>query len=127
MNKRLTRIVMKGFCLLAIFAFNGPVYADAELYTPPITDPPNAGLDSTCSIVNVSDKSRTVTIEVREGGGGAANSTTNYIPPGGGMFLDFPASCTNGCTIYCKFSVQGNKHEYRASICDGNVGCLAAE
>jgi hypothetical protein len=127
MNKRLTVIVMKGFCLLAIFAFNGPVYADAELYTPPITDPHSAGELITCSIVNVSDKSRTVTIEVRDGGSGAASSTTNYIPPGGGMFLDFPGPCTNGCTIYCKFSVQGNKHEYRASICDDGVGCLAAE
>ena len=126
MNKQLTRIVMKGFFLLAIFAFNGLVYA-AELYTPPLVDTTSSFLGMKCNIVNVSDKSRTVTIEVREGGSGAAHSTTNYIPPGGGMFLNFPAACTNGCTIYCKFSVQGNKHEYRASICDDGVGCLAAE
>ena len=121
------KFIALAFCFSAITAFNGSAIADAELYTPPITDPPDAGLLTTCSIVNVSDKSRTVTIEVREGGQGAAHSTTNYIPPGGGMFLDFPAACTDGCTIYCKFFVQGNKHEYRASICDDNLGCLSAE
>lgn len=106
----------------------GPVYADAELYTPPISNPPNGGLDSTCSIVNVSDKLRTVKIEVLDGSGTTpASTTTNDIPSGAGMFLDFPQPCTNGCVIYCKFSVQGNKHEYRASICNDNVGCLAAE
>jgi hypothetical protein len=126
MSKRLTRVVIKGFFLLAIFAFNGPIYADAELYTPPIADPPNFGLDSTCAIVNVSDKSRTITIEVREGVA-IARTDTLEVPSGGGMSLSFVNACSDGCNMYCKFLVQGNKHEYRASICDDNVGCLAAE
>jgi hypothetical protein len=120
------KIVMKFFFLLAIFAVTGPVYADAELYTPPIADPPNGGLDASCSIVNVSDKARTVTIEAREGAA-IGGTTTSTMQSGAGMSLHFPLPCTNGCNIYCKFSVQGNKHEYRASICDNNVGCLAAE
>lgn len=126
LSKRLTEIVIKLFCLVAILAFNGSVSADAELYTSPIANPPNGGLDASCSIVNVSDKTRTVTIEVREGAA-IGGTTTAELPSGAGMFLDFPLSCTDGCNIYCKFSVQGNKHEYRASICDDNVGCLAAE
>jgi hypothetical protein len=120
------KIVMKFFFLLAIFAVTGPVYADAELYTPPIADPPNGGLDASCSIVNVSDKARTVTIEAREGAA-IGGTTTSTMQSGAGMSLRFTLPCTNGCNIYCKFSVQGNKHEYRASICDNNVGCLAAE
>ena len=125
MNKRLTRTVIMGFCLLAIFAFNGPVYADAELYTPPMTDP--SLYVGHCNIVNVSDKTRTVTIEVRDGAGtGAGPTITSPMPPGSAMSIVIP-NCTDGCYIYCKFSVQGNKHEYRAAICANNAGCLAAE
>lgn len=126
MYKRQTGIIIRLLCLMALLAFNTSVYADAELYTPPIADPPNGGLDSSCSIVNVSDKARTVMIEVREGAA-VGRTTTAELPSGAGLSLTFPLPCTDGCNIYCKFTVQGNKHEYRASICDRNVGCLAAE
>jgi hypothetical protein len=114
------------FLLLGITAAGSLVHADAVLYTPPVSNPAHRSQGARCAIVNLSIDTRTITIEAMIAGGGGPGAITVQVLAGDSVSVPFPV-CGEGCDIYCRFSVQGDKHEYRASLCDRNSGCLAAE
>lgn|GEM_PF-5610515 len=125
MKKRLVEIIM--LCsFLALIAAGSPACADAVLYTPPISNPSHRAQGARCAIVNVSNDTRTITIEAKIAGGGGPGAITVQVLAGESISVPFPV-CASGCDIYCKFSVRGDQREYRASLCDINSGCLAAE
>ena len=125
MKKRLVEIITL-YGLLALVAAGGPACADAVLYTPPISNPPHRAQGARCAIVNVSNDTRAITIEAMIAGVGGPGAITVQVLAGESISVPFPV-CASGCDIYCKFSVRGDKREYRASLCDNNSGCLAAE
>jgi hypothetical protein len=125
MNSRLTGCIKLLF-MLAVAATSSSAYADAVLYTPPISNPSHRAQGARCAIVNVSNDTRTITIEAVIAGGGGPGAITVQVLAGDSISVPFPV-CTSGCDIYCKFSVRGDRHAYRASLCDNNSGCLAAE
>lgn len=114
------------FLLLLVAAAGRPVHADAVLYTPPVSNPPHRAQGARCAIVNVSNEMRTITIEAMIAGGEGPGAITVQVLAGDSISVPFPV-CGDGCDIYCKFSVRGDKREYRASLCDSNSGCLGAE
>jgi hypothetical protein len=120
--------------IVLLITLSGAAYA-GELYTPPINSSSGA---MECSIVNVSESDKTVTIQIFQG-----NWDDQYlfeetedltIIPGGAYKLS-SGYCSDGtCTLYCKFIVEGRKRNFRASGCvrygsypDYYVGCVSAE
>lgn len=125
MKKRLPEFIAPT-CLLVMMAFNRPVSADAVLYTPPLSNLPKQMQNVRCAIVNLSNSSRAITIEATIAGGGGPGAITVQVLGGDAISIPFPA-CEDGCEIYCRFAVRGDKRDYRAAICGSLSGCLAAE
>jgi hypothetical protein len=125
MNRRLAEF-MKLACLLAMAAGTAPAFADAILYTPPISKPPRQAQDARCAAVNTSDRTRTLTIEAMIAGRQGPGGITVQVLAGDSIAILFPA-CEDGCEIYCRFVIRGDRQDFRASICDSKLGCLAAE
>jgi hypothetical protein len=81
-----------------------------SLYTAPmIVEGPRV---FSCSIVNVSTQTRTVTILPGVG-------TPQQLAPGeAAVWTSEGPGCTDGgCPAYCVFRVQGGKHHFRAAAC----------
>jgi hypothetical protein len=96
-----------------------------SLYTAPMILEGTRSL--VCSIVNVSKQTRTVTILPGFG-------APQQLAPGQSAVLSSegqPGCTDGGCPAYCVFSVQGGKHNFRASACiytgDDPLVCLPAE
>jgi hypothetical protein len=108
--------------------FSGSAYAAAELFTPAFLTDDASQLQ--CIIANISDKGHTVTIQVRNEGVPVDELATVLVP---GQVADLRGPgepCADGCGFYCKFTVEGSKHDFRASVCfAGDVGfaCVPAE
>jgi hypothetical protein len=125
MKRHLTACI-RLFLLTVIVAAGGPACADAMLYTPPVSNPPHRAQGARCALVNLSNETRTITIEAMMAGEGGPGAITAQVLAGDSISVPFPV-CGDECDIYCRFSVRGDKREYRASLCDSHSGCLAAE
>lgn len=102
-------------------------YADTvSLYTAPMNVSAPFALD--CLIVNVSDQTRTVTIRPN-----GVPGTPVELAPGGTAGTHVSGGCTDGgCPMYCVFTVQGGRPNFRAAACevdtaDTVLACLPAE
>ncbi len=98
--------------IVLALASSGVAYADLDedsvsLYTAPmILEGPSI---MSCSIVNVSRQTRTVTI---------LSEASRELAPGQAAVVSFPGGCTDGgCPAYCVFTVQGGKPDFRAAAC----------
>lgn len=100
----------------------------ATLFTPPLVPDGVNQLD--CYIINVSDKERTVTIEVRNREGETVlPPVTVTLQPGEERVAVAPASdVPSDAPRYCKFIVEGNPSNYRASVLveEPGVGSISA-
>jgi hypothetical protein len=101
--------------------------ADAvTLFTPPLA-PDNGNEDQQldCYLVNVSDKVREATIEVRNRDGEVLKSVPVTLNPGAEEVASVEASEE---PRYCKFDVQGGRTSFRASVLvrQEGVGTISA-
>jgi hypothetical protein len=117
--------------LLGLALMAGAVQA-ATLFTPPLV--PDGANQLDCYIINVSDKERTVTIEVRNREGEAVLPPVEAtLKPGEERVAVAPASASpSDAPRYCKFIVEGKPSNYRASVLVeqpgvGSISALPAE
>jgi len=85
--------------------------------------------DADCTIVNVGNQPRTVTIDVVSSLGTVQESFTGLVNPGT-IGLEFESN--PGGSRYCRFTVEGGKQTWRAAGCvfQDNVGyimCVPAQ
>jgi len=104
----------------------GAIHA-ATLFTPPLVPGGDNQLD--CYLVNVSDTLRKATIEVLNRDGEVLKSVDVELYPGAEEVATVEA---DELPRYCKFVVDGDKDQFRASILvrkdsDGSISALSAE
>jgi hypothetical protein len=112
--------------LLSLVLVAGAPHA-ATLFTPPLVPEGDNQLD--CYLVNVSDKLREATIEVLNRDGEVLKSVDVELYPGAEEVATVEA---DELPRYCKFVVNGDKYDFRASILvrkdsDGSISALSAE
>ena len=105
----------------------------AKLYSPPLRVEFGESLE--CKILNASDKTRTVRIDMRTDDNGLSSDVLmvpTEIAPGEVVRWSNQAGPCFGTMLpcipsWCQFTVSGSKNNYRASACvhDGG-GCRAA-
>lgn len=101
------------------------------LFTPPLVPEGQNLLD--CYLVDISQRRREATIEVRDRDGGSVASLTVVLDPGAERVVTAPATDSpETAPRYCKFSVEGRAADFRASILvrepgRGSISALAAE
>lgn len=120
------RLLCIGILCLMSYGIAG---ADSKtLYTPPfefgvVQSPPNFQ----CCILNTSKREKEVTIQSILVGSTLVNSLDWVLSPEGGVCAGGFTGCTDGCLWFCKFIVEGSKHQYRAHalITEGQVPKLS--
>jgi len=124
--RRSLMYVLSRILTLTLVLTLGGIAQAGVLYTPPSQAQLGAGAnDLVCYIVNVSDRTREVTIEVKNADGVTENSPVTFS-------LDSEKSVRLGVDndqspSYCKFTVEGAKRHFRVSICvfDLFEGCIS--
>ena len=116
--------------VLILFGFGGISNA-ATLFTPPLevdfADSPDVSL--VCTVTNVSQSSRQITIDIININGVSINTVTDTVDPG--ARLGAVQSSDNGTATpsHCKFDIKnGKKSSVRASACifQVGIGCISA-
>ncbi len=119
---RILPVLVVTVCSLTV----GTIAYAETLYTAPMTL--TGPLAADCTIVNVSDQTRTVTI-LPNGNPG----TPVQLAPGEVTAIHVVGGCHDGgCPFYCGFAVEGGKSLFRAAMCqvdltDAPLACLPAE
>ncbi len=100
-----------------------PAHAATTMFTGPLVPPGDGQLDS--YLVNVSNKTRDVVIEVLNKDGVALSSEPFVLAPGTEHVVVVPA---DQAPRYCKFIVEGARSNYRGSALTRQVngGCISA-
>jgi hypothetical protein len=112
--------------LFGLVIMTGASHA-ATLFTPPLVPEGDNQLD--CYLVNVSNKFREATIEVLNRDGEVLKAVDVELKPGAEEVATVES---DELPRYCKFIVQGNRHDFRASILvrkdgEGSISALSAE
>jgi len=116
---------------LLLLLAGGSAQAADTLFTAPLVPEGASLLD--CYIVNVSNKTRSVVIQVFNRAGGLLESVPATLAPGEERVATVPASDDpSEAPRYCKFELNGNKSEFRASILTrtpgfGSISALPAQ
>jgi hypothetical protein len=119
-----TRIIITITAL--ILGLSDAIYA-ATLFTPPLHLTLVATAEFRCQIVNVSNKNRTVRIQIVRASDGDVflDSGDLILNPGRGDSISFSPGVDGFVDLYCKFQVMGSKNSVRASACVeyNDLGC----
>ena len=94
--------------------------ADATtVVTPPVRI--NAGSGYSCLLVNVSNKPRTLTVQVLNAFTGSAiyENTTTVDP---NVFTGVQSGSAADMLIYCRFTIDASKAKFRAAIANDTTG-----
>ena len=109
----------------AVIAWTGAAAAADVLFSPPLVPEGQNTLD--CYLVNVSNAPRQVKIEVfsREGNVVEGGGIITVLGPGQ---EDVARPTADLLPRYCKFTVQGKRRDFRASVLvrDDAVGAISA-
>ena len=100
--------------MLVALSFAGTALADGELFAGPLD---GEGTRVKCRIANLADADRTVRVELI-GPGIHYDSGAIVLTAQSTFQSPVDPGCTDECQpVYCKFSVEGNVHAYRATAC----------
>lgn len=108
---------------VTLFSLCNTLTYGAELFSPPLVPDGDNVLD--CYLVNVSNQSRNVTIQVFNRAGVAITTVTTTLAPGQ---EDVARAESSLQPRYCRFDVDGKRSHFRASVLirqDG-VGAISA-
>lgn len=113
----------------AIFGIGGATHA-ATLYTAPLEMDfvDNQDLSLVCTAANVSQWSRTITIDIININGVSIANVSDTVQPGARLGVTQGSDNGNATPSHCKVEVNGDKSSVRASACifQVGVGCITA-
>lgn len=106
-----------------IFAIAGASQA-ATLYTAPLEMDfvDNQDLSLVCTAANVSQWSKTITIDIINIDGESIANVSDTVKPGARLGVTQGSDNGNSTTLHCKIDVNGGKSSVRASACIFQVG-----
>lgn len=116
--------------LMALFGFSG-VSGAATLFTPPleIDFADSTDVSLVCTVTNVSNKSREITIDIINIDGVSITSVTDMVAPGARLGAVQGSDNGTATPSHCKFDISnGKKSSVRASACifQTGIGCISA-
>lgn len=121
--------ILAAIAFVAVFGLSSMSHA-ATLFTAPLEMDfvDNQDLSLVCTAANVSQRERTITIDIINIDGVSIANVSGSVEPGARLGVTQGSDNGNATPSHCKIEVSGNKSSVRASACifQVGVGCITA-